>query len=286
MARKNDHAPNNYFNETDPATLEELAGDLATQRLGELERGEPLSSFTANDLFNVHQYILQDVYPWSGQLRTEEVGAMGMAMCRSSYVPEMLNSVMKAIEKNPPSRTNKAEAIATLADHWGELTIVHPFRDGNSRTQRFFFDQMMRNAGWAIDWTHINADEVHAARYIAAATTDSQFLADAITPGVFPADEVDTGTLQATQGHRDNVKSAELFHEMRQFRHAHPGASFHEHHIEQVSPPPSTTGAAPAGYSVMVNPNASADKGQGFTSDFTPTTDNSIGRDTDAGLGD
>lgn len=49
---------------------------------------------------------------------------------------------------------------------------------------------------------------------------------------------------------------------------------------------PDTAQAAPPGYSVMVNPHASADKGQGFTSDLTPTTDNSIGRDTDAGLGD
>lgn len=286
MARKSDHAPDNSFGITNAAELEKVAGKYATRRLADLESGEPLTSFTANDLFDVHQYILQDVYPWSGQLRTEEVGAMGMAMCRAEYVPEMLNSVMKAIKKNPPSRTNKAEAIATIADHWGELTIVHPFRDGNSRTQRFFFDQMMRDAGWAIDWTRINAEEVHAARYIAAATTDSQFLADAITPGVFPADEVDTGTLQATQGHRDNAKSAELFHEMRQFRQTHPGASFHDHYIEQTSTPTPATGAAPPGYSVMVNPNASRTKGKGFTSNPTPTTDNTISRGTDAGLGD
>ncbi|WP_426721887.1 hypothetical protein [Corynebacterium auriscanis] len=70
------------------------------------------------------------------------------------------------------------------------MTIVHPFRDGNSRTQRFFFEQMMRSAGWALDWTRINAEEVHAARYIAAATTDSLFLTDALRPGVFAADQV------------------------------------------------------------------------------------------------
>ncbi|OFT86832.1 Fic family protein [Corynebacterium sp. HMSC28B08] len=80
MAHKTDEAPRNHFNETDLTVLDELAGQLATQRLAELENAEPLSSFTA-------------------------------------------------------------------ADHWGEMTIVRPFRDGNSRTQRFFFDQMMRSAG-------------------------------------------------------------------------------------------------------------------------------------------
>ncbi|WP_273354148.1 Fic/DOC family protein [Corynebacterium resistens] len=249
MARKTNQAPRNYFNETDHTVLEELAGQLATQRLAELENAEQLSSFTAEDLFRVHEYILQDVYPWSGQLRTEEVGAMGMAMCRAEYVPEMLRGVIKAIEKTPPSAGDKEAAIATVADHWGEMTIVHPFRDGNSRTQRFFFDQLLRSAGWALDWTRINAEEVHAARYIAAATTDSRFLADALRPGVLAAAEVgrkaDEVGCGASSGHRDarqsgsggndargsapTMKSAELFHLMRRFRAERPGESFHDH---------------------------------------------------------
>ena len=232
MARKTDRAPENYYGETDLATLEDLAGRLATQRLGELEIGEPLKSFTLEDFLRVHEYILQDVYPWSGQLRTEEVGAMGMAMCRVEYVPEMLRGVMKAIEKNPPSPADKEDALATVADHWGELTIVHPFRDGNSRTQRFFFDQMLRSAGWAVDWTRINAEEVHAARYIAAATTDSRFLVDALRPGVCAASEVEEGTGTEVQTVPDDVKSAEIFHQMRRFRQENPGQSFHEQFVQ------------------------------------------------------
>lgn len=30
---------------------------------------------------------------------------MGMPMCRAAYVPDMLATVMKGIDKNPPSRT-------------------------------------------------------------------------------------------------------------------------------------------------------------------------------------
>lgn len=279
MAHKSDQAPENYFNQTDPAALERAAGDLATHRLGELESGEPLASFTADDLSEVHRYLLQDIYPWGGDLRTEEVGAMGMPMCRAAYVPDMLSTVMKNIDKNPPSRTNMDEAIATVADHWGELTIVHPFRDGNSRTQRYFFDQMMRDAGWSIDWTAVNANEVHAARYIAAATTDSRFLADALRPGVTTIDEGVDGTLQKTQGIRDNATSAELFHQMSQFRVEHPGQSFHDQHITVTTPPP--------GYEVMSAPNATPRVGTGITDGTTmPDINNTISKTNDAGLGD
>lgn len=204
---------------------------------------------------------------------------MGMPMCRAAYVPDMLATVMKNIDKNPPSRTNMDEAIATVADHWGELTIVHPFRDGNSRTQRYFFDQMMRDAGWSIDWTVVNANEVHAARYIAAATTDSRFLADALRPGVTTIDEGVDGTLQKTQGIRDNATSAELFHQMSQFRVEHPGQSFHDQHITVTTPPP--------GYEVMSAPNATPRVGTGITDGTTmPDINNTISKTNDAGLGD
>lgn len=295
MAEKVDKAPENTFGLTDPAELEERAGEMATARLFELEHGEPLTSFTAEDLSRTHEYILQDIYPWSGQLRTEEVGAMGMPMCRSDLVPEMLNNVMRDIQKNPPSRTDKEEALRTVAGHWGEMTIVHPFRDGNSRTQRLFFDQMMRDAGWGIDWTVIDNDEVHAARYVAAATMNADFLADALRPGVKPAAEVAIGSLSETQGDRDARRSAEMYHDMRAFRRDNPGLSYHDevlgdattvaqnHGLVEVSTPPS-------GFDIMTAPGA----GGGIGFDHAAGADEAQvlgyqpeqGNDADAGLGE
>ena len=42
---------------------------------------------------------------------------------------------------------------------------------------------MLRHAGWSLDWRRIVAAEVHAARYVAAATLDSSLLVDALRPG-------------------------------------------------------------------------------------------------------
>ena len=185
MARQSREAPDNLFGISDPAQLERIAGSLATQRLGELELGPPLTEFTRESLLRTHHYLMQDIYPWAGEIRTEEVGAMGMAMCRAQYVDTELDRVMSRIAKLPPSSSDIESAVRIVADHWSELTIVHPFRDGNSRTQRYFFDQMLRAAGWAVDWTRIDATEAHAARYVGAATADPSFLAQVLRPGVF-----------------------------------------------------------------------------------------------------
>lgn len=226
MAEKSGAAPDNYFGIDDAATLEVVAGELAARRLFKLETGPPLTEFTRESLLRTHRYLMQDIYPWAGEIRTEEVGAMGMAMCRAQYVDAELDRVMGRIAKMPPSSSDIESAVRTVADHWSELTIVHPFRDGNSRTQRYFFDQMLRAAGWAVDWTRIDATEAHAGRYVGAATADPTFLAQVLRPGVFAPTDLPDGSGSLSETHGQRVGAAEVFHRMMEFRRAHPGATW------------------------------------------------------------
>lgn len=147
MASDGTPAPENFYGISDPVKLEHVAGRSAAQRLYELESGDPLTSFTRKDLVRIHAHLMQDIYPWAGQIRTTEVGAMGMAMCRAQSVDNELDRVIRDIGRKSPSTIDIDAAVNTVADHWSEMTMVHPFQDGNSRTQRFFFDQLLRNAG-------------------------------------------------------------------------------------------------------------------------------------------
>lgn len=36
--------------------------------------------------------------------------------------------------------------------------MLHPFREGNGRTERVFFIQLIRNAGYDIDYTAMQSD--------------------------------------------------------------------------------------------------------------------------------
>lgn len=45
--------------------------------------------------------------------------------------------------------------ISKLAYHYGQLNYVHPFREGNGRAQRAFWDRVARDAGWYLDWTGV-----------------------------------------------------------------------------------------------------------------------------------
>ena len=47
--------------------------------------------------------------------------------------------------------------IDRLTYYLGEVNAVHPFREGNGRTQRAFFEQLTDDAGFALAWQHLDA---------------------------------------------------------------------------------------------------------------------------------
>lgn len=234
---------------TDPVELAQFERRMAFLRVVELDEdpGRVRGDFDFGHLQRIHAYILQDVYPWAGQIRsaTQDTTAMGLAHCRPQFIPDQLNVVFRAIDRHRPSPTDPDRAAATVADHWGELTAVHPFRDGNSRTQRVFFTQYLAEAGWDIDWSHVNAPAVHAARHIAIATTDSTFLAAELRPGVVPAGTAPAQTLSSTQGDRDTRTAVQLFEAMTTHKRAGlPAASFHSATAPRRPGPPGASATA------------------------------------------
>ena len=53
---------------------------------------------------------------------------------------------------------SKDKFISEIADLYHLLNILHPFREGNGRTERVFFVLLIRNAGYDIDFSSLNSD--------------------------------------------------------------------------------------------------------------------------------
>jgi cell filamentation protein len=49
--------------------------------------------------------------------------------------------------------------ILFLIDLFCELNIVHPFREGNGRVQRFFFKELVFTLRYEISWPKISKEE-------------------------------------------------------------------------------------------------------------------------------
>jgi cell filamentation protein len=48
--------------------------------------------------------------------------------------------------------------VERLTHFFAEVNAIHPFREGNGRTQRAFFRQLPDEAGWPIDWSGLDAE--------------------------------------------------------------------------------------------------------------------------------
>lgn len=221
----------NKLGYTDPKDLEEYELEVAAARVWEIAT-EPErfgGDFDFTHLQRIHAHILQDVYDWAGEMRTTGTTGMGLVHCRPAYLPDETARFFNELQQALPLSSDVDQALETVAEHWGELTQLHPFRDGNSRSQRVFFDLMLRESGHEVDWERVDAAAVHAARHVAA-RGDPAYLVAELRPGIVPgASAVSLGTAQS----RDAGKATQLYKGMLEHRETgRPAAEFHRDRVK------------------------------------------------------
>lgn len=65
------------------------------------------------------------------------------------------------LKKEHYLRNTEPEKIAgRLAYYLGEINAIHPFREGNGRTQRIFIVQLAREAGFELSFNQVTQEEM------------------------------------------------------------------------------------------------------------------------------
>lgn len=166
--------PGNPYGEPDAVKLRLLEEGYASSRILELSQTPIEGNFDYAHMKTIHRYIFQDIYEWAGQ---ERVAPLGTFMVKSGpdvvhyplgdpaapqmsyqYYPagpvlgQAANEQYRRLSKMDLLRGLDHETFVTeLAEIWGELNVIHSFREGNTRTQFVFFSQLSEQAGWKLD---------------------------------------------------------------------------------------------------------------------------------------
>lgn len=53
---------------------------------------------------------------------------------------------------------SKLDFVSEISDLYNSINMLHPFREGNGRTERVFFMQLIRNADYNIDYSKFNSE--------------------------------------------------------------------------------------------------------------------------------
>jgi cell filamentation protein len=120
-------------------------------------------SYDLPHLSAIHRRIFGDINDWAGQLRTVAI-AKGSWFCLPQYIESSAAETFRALRGENLLRGLTLDAFTErLTYYLGEVNAIHPFREGNGRTQRAFFGQLARDAGFVLDWQHLDADRNVAA---------------------------------------------------------------------------------------------------------------------------
>lgn len=117
-----------------------------------------IKKFNLSHLKRLHFQLFQDIFDWAGDIRTVDIAKGTTRFCTCSRIEVEAQKQLSRIPLLLEIKAND-ECIAALADIFCELNIIHPFREGNGRTQRFFFEELCFFLGMNITWPDILKDE-------------------------------------------------------------------------------------------------------------------------------
>jgi cell filamentation protein len=140
----------------DPKQFDAMERQLVTQRLAE---HVPLGSFDLAHLCAIHRHLFQDIYEWAGEVRTVEISKGGHQFQFRRYISTGMADIHSRILKANGFRGLDADGFCAGAAHvLGDLNYVHPFREGNGRTQILYLKQLAQQAGHPIVVTRLAPD--------------------------------------------------------------------------------------------------------------------------------
>jgi cell filamentation protein len=150
---------------TDQKQLDDFERIQATKALINLLDNPVTGNFDAARLKAIHSRIFQNIYPWAGEFRRVNLHRSGSYyFAVVQFMEENLRNTLAKLADENYLRGLDAGAFANRAAYYlGELNAIHPFREGNGRTQREFIRELAAEASHRINWNSVTREQMYAA---------------------------------------------------------------------------------------------------------------------------
>lgn len=165
---------------TDPDVLLFVESGAVTKRLQELYE-HPLKVKGIDSLFEIHRHLFQDIYVWAGKKRIVEISKDGKQFFPILLFDNALSYIDQLIAefRNIPKNKKKmlAEKLAEILD---TINYLHPFREGNGRTQREFLRILALEKGLTLNLNPPDSKSVYERYMKGTIESDLKILTDLI----------------------------------------------------------------------------------------------------------
>ncbi|MEV5957704.1 Fic family protein [Streptomyces sp. NPDC051987] len=141
---------------TDHQLLAAAEADITRARLVMLAERPLPGAYDLGHLQAFHATIFGDIYSWAGELRTVNI-AKRTPFCPARNLVAYADEVFDRLASSGHLRDlPRQEFVIRLAELYGDMNVLHPFREGNGRAQRAFLGQLSADAGYELNWSGLD----------------------------------------------------------------------------------------------------------------------------------
>ena len=145
---------------------EELAVSVSYAQIYNSIGSEP---FTFAFYKSLHRKLFHRLYGWAGELRTINLSKKGTLFYPADELEMIGTAMFERLEAADEFCNLSHDRFVTeITGFYHDLNMLHPFREGNGRTQRLFFTLLIERAGYHIDFSAYDPDELMMATIFAA----------------------------------------------------------------------------------------------------------------------
>ena len=185
----------NKFNIEDGEFLNDIERVITTYRISQLECHDISlgTCFSYKNYFKIHEWIFQDVYSFAGKIRNEVIYKSNLPyrnnvtlFCDPKYVVSNVQDILQKLLMKVKKVQSREEFLDVISWFYGEMNIVHPFREGNGRTLRTFLELFVAEANSYLDmpdmeihyslWNNDDKKGLMRATIVSSLTADSSEL--------------------------------------------------------------------------------------------------------------
>lgn len=127
----------------DNKKLQIYEAKITAAKLLSLRQKGIIGNFDAIHLNSIHRYLFEDIYPFAGKFRNENISKGVFRFAEWEYIDSELNNLLDKLKKEKYLEGLSKENLAEkLAFYLSELNVLHPYREGNGRTIREFIREL------------------------------------------------------------------------------------------------------------------------------------------------
>jgi cell filamentation protein len=117
-------------------------------------------TFDLQHLCFLHRWLFQDVYSWAGATRSIPMHKEGSEFARPEYIEDYAKQLFESLRAEHNLRdVPLCDLPDRVAFYFSEINALHPFREGNGRTQRLFLRHILQLRSIGIAWERVAPEE-------------------------------------------------------------------------------------------------------------------------------